>query len=151
MLKKSKIKYIFLCLYVISILVFFYFTLQSGDASGEQSSIVTNTIIKLLKLLNNNWEFEYQSTHNVVRKLVGHYGYSILLGFLGFLTVLSFRGRGKITLIITLVLGLFLSASSELLQFLPSSRGPSLIDVIINFFGEETGILIGLILSSLKK
>lgn len=145
-------KYIFLFLYIISVIIFYVLALQNGDNSASESGRVTAVIIKILTFFTGGKkEFDFDTTHNIVRKLVGHYGYSVLMGFLGYMTIYCYKGGGKITLVIALLLGLFISITSELIQFIPDNRGPGIIDMMIDFAGEETGILVALILMAFVK
>ncbi|MBO4667514.1 MAG: VanZ family protein [Bacilli bacterium] len=142
-MKKKSTKYIFLTIYLILILIFYFFTLRSGDESSKDSSITANIVLAILKFFAfHKIEFDYEIIHHITRKMVGHYGYNLIIGLFGFLTVYSFRGIGNYTLIISIFLGLVIAISGELLQFIPANRAPSVVDMLINFFGEATGVLL---------
>ena len=83
--KHQKIGIIFTILYFISVFFFFFLSLQSGSTSSNQSSFVTEAIIKIILIFNKNWQYDYDIVHNIVRKLIGHFGYSSMMGILGFL------------------------------------------------------------------
>ena len=149
--KKKVIQYIFLVLYIILVGVFYFFTLRNGNESTKDSSIVTDIFLSVLKFFTfGKVEFDYESIHHITRKLVGHYGYNLLIGIISLIMINSFRGIGKISLIICLFLGLFVGISGELLQYIPASRGPNFVDAMINFGGEVSGILICLLLIIIK-
>ena len=143
--KKKVIQYIFLVLYIILVGVFYFFTLRNGNESAKESSIVADMFLGILKFFTfDKVEFDYEVIHHITRKLVGHYGYNLLIGIVSLIMIYNFKGIGKISLLISLILGLFVSISGELLQYLPASRGPSFGDAMINFGGEVSGILISL-------
>lgn len=146
--KKQKIiKYTLLSIYILLVIVFYIFTLSSGAKSAKESSFVTDVLLWFLRLITfRKVEFDYDVLHRITRKLVGHYGYNLLLGLMGTITIYSFKGLGKITLIICGALGLFIAVSGELLQFIPANRGPSFVDMLINFAGEVTGILLSVLI-----
>ena len=142
-MKKKTSKYIFLSIYLILILIFYFFTLRSGEESIKDSSLTTNIVLGVLRSFTfNKVKFDYEIIHHITRKMIGHYGYNLIIGLFGFLTVYSFKGIGKYSLIISLVLGLVIAVSGELLQYIPANRGPGPIDMLINYFGEVTGILL---------
>ena len=142
-MKKKATKYIFLSIYIALIFVFYFFTLRSGEESTKDSSFTTNIVLAILRFFTfKKVEFDYDLIHHITRKMVGHYGYNLIIGLFGFLTVFIFKGIGKYTLIISLVLGLVIAALGELLQYIPANRGPSLVDALINFMGEVTGTLL---------
>ena len=141
--KKKIIKYIFLSLYIILVGVFYFFTLRSGNESTKDSSLVTDMFLAILNFFTaHKVEFDYEVVHHLTRKLVGHYGYNLLIGLVCLIMMYNFKGIGKISLLISLALGLFVALSGELLQYIPASRGPSIVDAMINFAGEVSGILI---------
>ena len=142
-MKNKATKYVFLSIYIVLIFVFFFFTLRSGEKSTKDSSITTNIVLGVLRFFTfKKVEFDYEIIHHITRKLVGHYGYNVIIGLFGFLTIFSFKGIGKYSLIISLALGLIIALSGELLQYIPANRGPSMVDALINFLGEVTGTLL---------
>ncbi len=148
---KKIIKYITLSLYILLVAIFYFFTLRNGNESTKDSSIVTDIFLSVLKFFTfGKVEFDYESIHHITRKLVGHYGYNLLIGIVSLIMIYNFRGIGKISLLICLFLGLFVGISGELLQYIPASRGPSFVDAMINFGGEVSGILISLFILFIK-
>ena len=142
-MKKNLIKYIILALYIILIGIFYFFTLKTGDESAKESSFVTDVIIKLLRFITfKRVSFDYDIIHHITRKLVGHYGYNVLIGIMGFLAMFLMKDKGNFALVISASLGLVVAIIGELLQFIPAGRGPSLIDALFNFLGELTGVLL---------
>ena len=148
---KKIIKYITLSLYILLVAIFYFFTLRNGNESTKDSSIVTDIFLSVLKFFTfGKVEFDYESIHHITRKLVGHYGYNLLIGIVSLIMIYNFRGIGKISLLICLFLGLFVGISGESLQYIPASRGPSFVDAMINFGGEVSGILISLFILFIK-
>ena len=149
----KKLKYVVLLIYLALVGVFFYFTLRRGEESARESSFVADIVLKVLRFVTfKRIEFDYDIIHHITRKLVGHYGYNVLIGLFGFLTIYLFKKQhGNICLVISIVLGLVIAISGELLQYIPASRGPSIVDAMINFGGEVSGILISLLLFSWYK
>lgn len=142
-MKNKATKYIFLSIYITLIFVFYFFTLRDGDESLKDSSFTTNTVLWILRFFTfKRIEFDYDVIHHITRKLVGHYGYNLIIGLFGYLTIFSFKGIGKYTLIISLALGLIIALLGELLQYIPANRGPNMVDALINFMGEVTGTLL---------
>ena len=141
------IKYIFLSIYIILVGIFYFFTLKSGEQSSKESGFVTDVFLGILRFFTfNKVEFDYDTLHLITRKLVGHYGYNLIIGLFGYLTIYSFKGIGKNTLLISLIMGLFVAVSGELLQYIPANRGPNFIDMMINYGGEVSGILLVLLI-----
>ena len=86
-MKKKSNKIIFLTIYLILILIFYFFTLRSGDESSKDSSITANIVLAILKFFTfHKIEFDYEIIHHITRKMVGHYGYNLIIGLFGFLT-----------------------------------------------------------------
>ena len=148
----KKLKYVVLLVYLALVGVFFYFTLRSGEESARESSFVTDIFLKILRFVTyKRIEFDYDIIHHITRKLVGHYGYNVLIGIFGFLTIYLFKKQhGNICLVISIVLGVIIAISGELLQYIPMNRGPSYIDALFNFLGELTGILFVYVLTIKK-
>ena len=138
----SKTKYVALIIYIILVGVFYFFTLSDGAKSSKESRFVTDVLLWFLRLITlKKVQFDYEVLHHITRKLVGHFGYNLILGVTGYFAVYGFKGLGKIALIISLLLGLFIASTGELLQFIPANRGPSFVDIMINFSGEVVGIV----------
>lgn len=132
----------FCLLYILAVSYFLYMNLSNSDKSQEQSSVVTDTVIDVITTFDEDWNYQYDNVHSVVRKLFGHYGYSLMMGVLGFLTLYFFKIRLKNIFIINLILGLFISSIAELFQMIPEGRGPSYVDVLINYSGYISGLLL---------
>ena len=145
--QNRKTKYLLLAIYLVLVGIFYFFTLSNGIKSAKESSFVTDVFLWILRLITfNKVEFNYDVLHQITRKLVVHYGYNLIIGVSCYFAIYGFKGIGKITLIISILCGLFVAVSGELLQYIPASRGPSFGDAMINFAGEVTGILISFLI-----
>ena len=148
-------KWIFLGIYLILVGIYYFLTLRNSEDSTKDSSIIANILMWILKVITlQKVEFNYEIIHHITRKLVGHYGYNLILGLFGFLAIYNVKSIGNNALIINLLIGLFIAATSELLQFIPANRAPSYVDILINYMGEVTGILLVYVIvlyKSLKK
>ena len=138
----KKIGIIFCVCYFTAVFFFYFMTLQSGNDSSEQSSFVTDIFINIILRFNNDWKFDYNTVHNIIRKLVGHFGYSAFMGILGFLSWYFLRLKISESVLINLIVGLFIASTSELLQLIPKDRGPSFGDLFINYTGYFFGVII---------
>lgn len=109
-------KYIFLFLYIISVIIFYLLAFQNGTKSANESSKITEIIIKILTFFTGGKvEFSFNKIHILVRKGIGHFGYSMIMGIFGYLAFYYNKYRGNIALVIALSLGLFISITSELI------------------------------------
>ena len=78
---------------------------------------------------------DFDKLHTNVRKLIGHFGYFGLIGTLGFIAIYLFTISVKKTFVFTSISGLIMASISECLQFFTKGRGPSIIDVFIDYSG----------------
>ena len=104
---------------------------------GETAAVLEYEI-ESLRTSNN---FKY-----FIRKLFGHFGAYFILGFITFITFNIFWSNKTKTLIWSLIFGVVFSIITELLQFIPIGRYPSVKDVVINFTGYINGTLIILVI-----
>lgn len=149
---KKKINYYCLILYIFSILIAYFSSLQSGSASSSESSWITNLFLKVIESFNFlKIEIDYPTLHGIVRKLFGHFGWFFVMGILGFFTFLFLWDVKPKGLLISLAIGIFVAITAELLQFLAEDRSPMVGDMVINFSGYVTGSLLSLILYKQKK
>lgn len=149
---KKKTNYCCLILYVFSILVAYFSSLQSGTISSSESSWITNLFLKAIESLKFlKIEIDYPTLHNIVRKLFGHFGWFFVMGILGFFTFLfSWDVKSK-GLLISFMIGIFVAITAELLQFFAEDRGPMIGDIVINFSGYVTSSLLSSIVYKQKK
>ena len=140
----TKQKVLFIIFLVLAIATNVFILVEggmSGSLSGAQSGGITNAFIEFVRRIDPNSPIvtDPDSTHYLVRKLVGHFG---LFGISGIFTTLSFmlyknllREHRWLLLIISAFIGLLIAFTSELLQLLHKDRFFSPIDTLIDFAG----------------
>jgi len=131
-----------------------FFSLSPAEQSSEQSGLFVDMFVWMFGI------FGYTPTPDVlgqldtiVRKLIGHFGLFFIDGLFAQLTLVSFIGAKKnwIPLVISLGVMLLLSITGELLQLLASGRAMLFTDVIFNYAGAYTGVMLVYLLMSKKK
>lgn len=127
--------YIYLFIFVG--LIFFNITasLQSGSSSSGLSYTFTQAVINVINKIIPSISIDFDSFHVIIRKLVGHFGYFGFMAIFGGLTFYGFIQKSRLSVIISGIVGLKISFLSEAMQFMAIDRGPSLIDVLIDFSG----------------
>ena len=131
-IKKRIINILFFMLYCGLILVFLLASGQDGNKSGHTSEIVVNIISNI---------FSIEKTDNLrllVRKLVGHFGFNVILGIVSiiFYLTLDLIKNLKIKYIMHYLIGFLEAFISEfLVERNTSGRSASFIDVLIDFSG----------------
>ena len=117
-----------------------------GEANSASQSIgFTESVIQIIETINPSIEVNHEEFHAVVRKLVGHF---LLFGLSGALTSLMFiftvdSKNNKLWLFISaLISGLLLATTSELIQYFVPGRYGLLTDILIDFAGFLTFVLI---------
>lgn len=140
--KNNKLGIIFGVCYLIAVGFFYFMALSSGNDSSSQSSFITDIIIDIILFFKKDFNYDYDLVHNIVRKVVGHFGYSMFMGILGFISWYFLRLKISESMIINLIVGLFIASTSELMQHIPNDRGPSFGDLFINYAGYFLGVII---------
>lgn len=149
---KKKINYIYLVLYVLSILIVYISSLQSGSVSSSESGWITNFLLKIITNLDFlKLDLDFETLHSIVRKLIGHFGWFFVVGIFGFLTFSPFLENKPKGLWISLSIGVVIAITSELLQFFAIERGPMESDMAINFSGYLTSTLLCFIIYKIKR
>jgi len=145
--KYNFLKWIFLCLFLLTIGTHFILSLESAVQSSELSSGVTEQIVTVIEEVTNQ-PIDHETAHSVVRKLVGHFMWFGLIGIFGALTFRFFmidKDYG-LMLFISMLTGFGLSNISELCQTIPSGRSCEIRDVLIDFSGYMVAFFIFLII-----
>ena len=130
-MKRKKYQIILLIIYITFIVFYSILSLQSGDASSEESGKITRFFVWLFNLTAS------EGVDNIVRKLIGHFGFFFFFAVVSSFLYLSFT-KIKITYRIILnylVAILYIFMTEFLFQKLANSRGPSLRDCGIDFLG----------------
>ncbi len=133
------------CIYIFLIFYSFYHSLKSSDKSSISSGNFS-TFIKNAFFIFNFDNLNIDIFQNFIRKLFGHFGLFFLIGLFGFLFYnLKFK-RIKISIILSVIIGFFISIFSEVLQLFASGRNSSFYDVVVNFSGLFSAIIFMLII-----
>ena len=130
-MKKRVVNIIFLVIYILLIIWFIFKSLEDGEESSSTSEKVVDIISNIVNLEKTD------NLRTVVRKLIGHFGYFLLLGITSslFYLTLSF-GKLKYRIIIHYSIGLLLAIFSEfVLEANTNGRTASGLDVIIDYSG----------------
>ena len=82
-MKKSKIIYaiIVTTIYLGLLITYIYFSLSSGDESSNFSENVAEVVANTLNNMGANITPD-ESFHTIIRKVIGHFGYFVLIGIL---------------------------------------------------------------------
>ena len=87
----------------------------------------------------------------LVRKFIGHYGLFAANGVFAVLSAVSFIKKVNLSIIISVLLGVTISATSEIIQGFTEGRTLALTDVILNVQGHISGISLALLFVLLFK
>lgn len=133
---KKKIKYVFLIIYILIIGVIFLSSLQNSEKSSEESSKVTDVIVDTVETITNDeTKLNYDKTHLIVRKVIGHFGSFFLCGIFGLICYYYFVLKQRKAFVISLSCGVIVAIVSELLQLVTDGRKCQVTDMLINFSG----------------
>lgn len=139
--KRKVLFYVFL---VLSIAINVFIVVEGavgGNESASQSAGLTQAFIEFVRKINPNSPIvtDPETTHAVIRKLVGHFG---LFGVSGIITTIYFllmkdalANKKKKVIVFSLATGLTVAFISELVQYYTPGRWFSLTDVGIDFSG----------------
>lgn len=137
MSKKDKLKAIILIILTLCVVAFiFMHSLTPATLSAEESGAVTDWLSKLLP---------FQLTDHIVRKLAHFTEYSVL-GFVTSFTVYSFFKKPTGGIFIKLFFTIFTAVIDETIQLNISGRSGQVTDVLLDFSGSVTGIIISTLL-----
>lgn len=137
MSKKDKLKAIILIILTLCVVAFiFMHSLTPATLSAEESGAVTDWLSKLIP---------FQLTDHIVRKLAHFTEYSVL-GFVTSFTVYSFFKKPTGGIFIKLFFTIFTAVIDETIQLNISGRSGQVTDVLLDFSGSVTGIIISTLL-----
>ncbi len=144
-IRRRSVLYLFLCLYIIGILLIFASSLQTGAVSGGSSQKLTTFIKNLLEWLTfHKWQINVDVLHLLVRKLIGHYGSFLFIGLCGYIVYALIIIKLKRALFVSMSVGFIISMIAEILQLFSDGRSAQISDMIIDYLGYLSGTLIGL-------
>lgn len=127
---------IFGTLYVLLILFFSYKCLETGTKSSESSNFVGTIIKNILNTLFNTHIEMTDSYTRLIRKLIGHFGFFLVLGSISIIFYLCLHRSLSFTLIYHYGIGLLFAFVSEFyFEALTDGRSASIKDVLIDYSG----------------
>ncbi|MBP2021137.1 VanZ family protein [Clostridium punense] len=129
-------KYILLLITVVWISFIFYMSTKPGDESAKTSLKIVDVIVKELRLS----EAQADTTHFIVRK-AGHFTEYFILSLLITLTYSEFYNK-KLNLSFILLVCILAATCDEYLQSFINGRSSQVRDVLIDFSGGLTQLLI---------
>ena len=133
MSKKDKLKAIILIILLLCVVAFiFMHSLTPATLSAEESGAVTDWLSKLIP---------FQLTDHIVRKLAHFIEYSVL-GFVTSFTVYSFFKKPTGGISVKLFITLFTAVIDETIQLGVPGRSGQVTDVLLDFSGAVTGIVV---------
>lgn len=137
MKQNKKRHYLVIFIYIACLCFFSWKCLETGEQSSESSNFVGEIIAKALHFLFNIKIVEDSNYSLIIRKLVGHYGFFVIIGFFSFFTYYLIE---KITLkkryLIHFISGLSFALLTEFVfEFFTSGRGASIVDAGIDYLG----------------
>ncbi len=133
-------------LILLNMAVIFSFSAESSEESGDRSEGVTQTVVSIVvndydKLPLAEQQAKIHEFHPIIRKLA-HFSEFALLGFLtGALLLALGKGRYWLSWAIPAAFCLLYAISDEVHQIF-TDRGPAVTDVLIDFSGSLTGLLL---------
>ena len=143
-MKKSKIIYaiIVTTIYLGLLITYIYFSLSNGDDSSNFSDNISKFIANTLNNMGANITPD-ENFHVIIRKLIGHFGYFVLIGISSFMFYNMLKNIKFIfRIIIHFSMGFLFALFTEFgLQAIATNRGPSIVDTMIDFGGFSVSII----------
>ncbi len=115
--------------------------LTPGQDSADESSAVTEVFLKINAFRSYLYPAE---PYAAARKLLGHYSAYALLSILGSFAFFFLFAENKFVSALNIGSGFIVASATEILQIFAEERGPSFLDVLVNFEGFLSGTLIAL-------
>lgn len=133
---KRAIHVIAIYMYLILIVAYTILSLQNGDDSSHTSSSVASAVAKGQEIVTGKTVTVTEKYKYNVRKILGHYGFFVLIGFTSALTYMLSPMKKWISTIIHFSAGLLFAIITEF-WFQASSKGrsPAFNDVLIDYAG----------------
>jgi VanZ family protein len=138
---------VFLSLSLLMTLLIWTNSLLPGELSSNQSGFFVGIASNILQRVNMSVPTELLSFW--MRKLA-HFTQFFILGVLWMITIAKSQLSHKHTIFIVLMIGLMTALVDEGIQMFVPDRGPSLIDVLIDWVGIITSVLIFQLYQQLK-
>ena len=129
-------KYVFLTLTFLWVFIIFYMSAKPGDESAKTSLKIVDVIVKELKLSDS----QVDTAHFLVRK-AAHFTEYFILSLLVTRTYSEFYNR-KLNISFILLTCILVAICDEYLQSFIDGRGSQVKDVLIDFSGSLTQLLL---------
>ncbi len=140
-------------LVLITAVVIFMFSSQTGEESGQTSRSFAGFVLQLLNPEYNDMtvkeQLRYCEEVQLAIRKIAHFTEFFALGF--FLELYLDIRKYRLAPIISLIVGVVYAFFDEWHQNFVDSRGPSLRDVFIDSLGVLSGIIIMLIIRTIYK
>lgn len=135
--KSIVIKIFAVGLLVLSIVFIFINSFQDVDASNQRS-------LALLEIINDYLsDLGIKNLSNIVIRKIAHYMEFFVLGVVSCVAIRMFVSKQKrIWVLIPLGIGLVVAITDEMFQFVSAGRTPRVLDVVIDFSGVLSAVLI---------
>lgn len=131
----KKVLYILATLLVL--IFIFYNSMQDGKDSANTSTAVLNYINNFMKSININ----FRLSGHIVRK-TAHFVEFFVFGIFIMLTLDSFKEKSYASFGYPLFFCIFVPTIDEYIQTFSNGRGSSVKDVLLDFLGAITGVII---------
>lgn len=150
--KNQTLFIVFSSLSLAVMIAIFLFSAQPAEYSAELSGNVGSIVEKLLSYLK--WFLSDGAiiwVKNHIRKIAHFIGYSFLGGFLLGAFLNTIIKKLKVKIFLSAIIGLIYSMTDEFHQLFVRGRSGQISDVILDFCGVSTGIIIALIIYGIIK
>lgn len=125
-----------ICFYLLLVLAYTILSLQNGEKSSNTSSSVAHAVADAQETITGKNVIVTQKYELNVRKIVGHYGFFLLIGLFSAFSYMMSPLKKNISAIIHFLTGLFFALITEFwFQASSQGRSPALKDVIIDYSG----------------
>lgn len=151
-MKLNIIRIVLIALLFMQMWIIFGFSNQNGEESGSISRKITEIVTQNIKCIQNlkpeDKEITLKKIEHIIRKLA-HFTLYTIIGILLMYLMLTYNIKNKNRIFTSLGIGLIYAISDEIHQSFIPNRTPMVGDVVIDFSGVITGILIVFVLSKI--
>lgn len=128
-----------ICLLLVWLALTLYLSLQPGTESGATSSWLAKRVADIFGIST----VHFKEFHAWLRD-AAHFGMHMVLAILAFRTLVLYVGTRRALLLTFICCGL-IAVGDEVAQLGATGRVSELADVMLNVFGVETGMILGLL------
>ncbi len=157
-MKTYLLRGIFLLLSIMTAIMIFSFSAESGEESGQTSGKVTDIVLSVSGIAEGKSEAEYEEikdkTSSILRVLA-HFSEYLLFGVFVCLFLSTFQRRNLFLLLCTMAVVLFYAALDEWHQYYVPGRSADILDVLTDASGGLCGsgavLLVRMALARMKE